>query len=565
LCDKAPSDGILASAMVRMMAAPREQYSFESVGMLQLKGIPAPVEAFAASWEALAPEDDLGAASLPSALRAAPAIPYTGRLEERERLRGCIEAARTGNGRVVLLSGEPGIGKTRLAAHATLEAHGAGFTVCWATAEEDLGAPYGPWIQALSHYVQHAPKEVLARHVDRHGGELTRLVRDALTKRAVEATPPPQTDAETERYRLFRAVADLLASACEHGPVIFVLDDLQWADKETLALLKHVALTTSDRALILLGIYRESDLGRGHPLTALLADLRRAEGVERVALRGLSTIEVGEIMAATAGQPTNAVSRTLAQEVAAETGGNPFFVAEIQRHLVESGAITQDAAGLWRTDSSLAALGLPESVRDVVCRRVERLGEPSGEILTFAAVIGRSFDLELLELLMEGYKEELVDSLEGAVRAFVLVESNERAGRFSFAHGLINQALYAVIGRTRRGRLHRQVAAGLERLTADGPGETLVAGISEAAGSAGGSATILAHHWREAGDLDRAVHYLVAAAERAGQRDSQPETVSLYHQALELIPDDDQARRRDVKMKRAIAYARFTHAVGGDA
>ena len=193
---------------------------------------------------------------------------------------------RDGRRRIVFLSGEPGIGKTRLAAHTALDNHNAGFTVCWGAAAEDLGAPYGPWIQALSHYVEHAPEEVLAAHVERHGGEIARLLRDSLAARVGGVPAPQQADPETGRYLLFEAVAGLLQAACDHGPVLLVLDDLHWADSQTLSLLKHVAAATSDSALLVLGIYRESDLDRGHPLADALADLHRLDGVERRALRG---------------------------------------------------------------------------------------------------------------------------------------------------------------------------------------------------------------------------------------------------------------------------------------
>jgi predicted ATPase len=199
-----------------------------------------------------------------------------------------------------------------------------------------------------------------------------------------------------------------------------------------------------------------------------------------------------------------------------------------------------------------------------VSRRVERLGEPSQQILTMAAVIGHTFDVELLDLLVDADEEELLDTLERGAQASLLVESPERVGRLSFAHALISHALNDALGATRRGRLHRRVAEALEELCSEAPGERLVAELSEAVGSAGGSAATLAYQWREAGNLDRTVHYLLMAAERAGRGGTEAEAVTLYNQALDLIPEDDAGRRRDVQLKRAIAYARFTHAVFGD-
>ena len=565
LCDKAPSDGILASPMVQMMAGRQEGVPFESVGMLELKGIPEPTEAFEVGWEPLGGEEVVGGSVLPTVLRSVPQIVYVGRVEEHERLKACSWDVRDGRRRMVFLSGEPGAGKTRLAAHTALELHNAGFTVCWGAATEDLGAPYGPWTQALSHYVEHAPEEVLAAYVERHGGEITPLVRDWLTKRVAGVPAPQQADPETGRYLLFEAVAGLLEAACDHSPVVLVFDDLHSADSQTLSLLKHVAAETADSALLLLGTYRESDLDRGHPLADVLANLRGVDGVERLALHGLGVDEVAELGAAIAGLEMDGVGLELAHEIVQETDGNPFFVAELLRHLTESGAIVHGSNGRSELQTSIADLGLPHSVREVVCHRVERLGEQVEQILTVAAVAGRTFDIELLELIVEGDEEELLDTLDRALQASVLVESVERVGRFRFTHALINHALYDAVGATRRGRLHRRVAEALGQLCSEEKGERLVAELlKETVGSAGGSAAVLAYHWREAGDSERAVDYLLMAAEEAARGSAEAEEVALYNQALELIPEADADRRREVNLKRAIAYSRFEHSAGGE-
>jgi Predicted ATPase len=472
---------------------------------------------------------------------------------------------RDGQRQMVFLSGEPGVGKTRLAAHTALEAHNAGFTVCWGTAAEDMGAPYGPWIQALSHYVEHAPEAVLAAHVERHGGEITRLLRDSLAKRVAAVPELQQTDPETERYLLFEAVSGLLQAACDHGPVLLVVDDLHWADGDTLSLLKHAAAGTADSALLVLGTYRESDLDRGHPLGGALADLHRLDGVEHRALRGLGVDEVAELVAAATGLEMDDTGLELAGEIAQETDGNPFFVAEMLRHLTESGAISEGPAGRLVLRSSVAELALPHSLRDVVCRRVERLGEQAEKILTVAAVAGHTFDIELLDLVVESDEEAVLDALDQALQASLLVESPTRAGRFSFAHAVISHALHDAVGATRRGRLHRRVAESMEELCSEEPGERLVAGLlEETVGSVGGSGAVLAYHWREAGESERAVDYLLLAAEEAGREMAQAEAVGLYNQALELLPENDADLRRKVDLKRAIAYARYTHAIGGE-
>ncbi len=515
--------------------------------------------------EPLGPEKVVGGFVLPTALRSVPQTPYVGRIEEHERLRASSREVRDGSRRVVLLSGEPGIGKTRLAAHAALEAHDDGFAVCWGAAAEYLSAPYGPWIQALSHYVEHGPEAVLAAHVDRHGGEIARLLRGSLDKRMAGVPMPQQADPETDQYLMFEAVVGLLQAAGEHSPVVLVLDDLHWADIQTLSLLEHVAAGTGNAPLLVLGTYRDSDLDRGHPLRGALADLQRLDGVKRQALHGLGVDEVAELVAATTGLEMNAAGLELAREIAGETDGNPFFVAEILRHLTESGALSQVPDGRWQLWSSIAELGLPHSLREVVCSRIDRLGEQLEQTLTIGAVAGRTFDVELLALLVEAGEEELLDALDMAVQASVLVESPARVGRFSFAHPVINHALYEAAGPARRSWLHRRVAEGLEQLCSEESGERLVAElIEDTVGSAGGSATVLAYQWRKAGDSERAVDYLLMAAEQAGGGSLGAEAVALYNQALELMPEGESDRRREVNLKRAVAYARYTHAIGGE-
>ena len=344
--------------------------------------------------------------------------------------------------------------------------------------------------------------------------------------------PAPQTsDPETERYLLFSAVAGLLQEVAQSVPLCLVLDDLHWADGQSVALLKHVVRTVEHGALQLIATYRDSDLGKDHPLTAVLADLRRVEGVQRISLHGLGADEVAQVMTVVAGYELDEDMLQLAGQIAAETDGNPFFVGEILRGLWESGGLTFDeASGRWNIDSS-AGIALPESVREVIERRVERLGNEALEVLTQAAVIGRVFDLELLESMLEIGESRLLDHLEAAVAASLLDESSERVGQFRFAHALINQTLYEGLGATRRARVHQRVAQALEDLYGEDPGEHL----SE-----------LAVHWRLAAisvDKAKAADYALRAGQRALESLAPAEAVKLFADALELMSDLDSAER----------------------
>ena len=531
LCDQAPSDGVLASAAVRMLAGRAAGVEFESTGMLELKGFPEPVEAFSVSWAPVAEEGDApGGWPLPAVMRSVPRLAFVGRESERAQLEAAVVGARSGTRRAVLVSGEPGIGKSRLAAYAANGAHGVGFAVCWGACNEDVRVPYEPWIEVCDQLVEHARVELLAAHVERHGGEVSRLARN-LARRIHDAPPPQASDPETERFLLFGAVAGLLAEVSASVPICVVLDDFHWADGQSVALLKHVARTAGEAALAVIVTYRDSDLGKDHPLTGVLADLRQLEGVERIALHGLGADEVAQVLASAAGHELDEDGIGLAGEIATETDGNPFFVGEVLRSLLESGRLLYDEdSGRWTVDRS-TALGLPESVREVVERRVDRLAGEARDALTLAAVIGRSFDLELLTQVAETDESRLLDQLEGAVAASLLEESTEQVGRFRFVHALINQTLYEGLGATRRARIHQRVAQALEELYRADPGERLGE---------------LALHWRlatAAVDRPKAADYAARAAQRALDSLAPAEAVRLFGDAVKLLGSGDTVQR----------------------
>jgi class 3 adenylate cyclase len=299
LCDKAPVDGILVSPMTKLLAGRVDGAQFESAGELELKGIPEPMEAFTVVWEPLDPERsgaDVGRWPLPEALRTVPRVAYVGRVTERGRLEHARNEARSGARQVMLLSGEPGIGKTRLASYAALYANSDRFAVCWGACSEDLAAPYGPWIEVCSQLVEHTDRVVLARYVEEFGGEVRRLASN-LARRCPDAPAPQSSDPETERFLLFKGVTELLRMVAGSVPLCVVLDDFHWADGQSVALLKHVAKSVEQGALQILVTYRDSDLTKDHPLTSVLADLRRIEGVERIALTGLGADEVAGMLA----------------------------------------------------------------------------------------------------------------------------------------------------------------------------------------------------------------------------------------------------------------------------
>ncbi len=528
LCAQADGGQIAVSALVRQLGGARHGHTFNSLGDLQLKGMSEPVQAFEVHWEPVLSS----AIALPARLRELPATGYVGRVAERKRLRELWAQVCDGALRVALISGEAGVGKTGLSTQVALQTHAEGSVVLYGRCDEDLGVPYQPWVQALGHLVREAPRLILDGHVERHGGDLARLV-PALGDRVAELPPPRQSDPETERYLLYAAVAGLLEGAAEQEPLLLIIDDLHWADSPTLSLLRHLVTAGASLRVMVIGTYRDTDLSREHPLTALLADLHREQGVERVELTGLESEDVLALMEAAAGQELDEDGRALAAEIAHETAGNPFFAGELLRHLTESGAIVQQDGGRWRLVGDIAHLGLPRSVREVIGRRVERLGPEARTALTAAAVIGRDFDFDMVFRAVDLPEELLLDTLDGAVAASLLRESAEQVGRFRFVHALVEYTLYEDLGRTRRSLLHGKIAKALEEQCGDEPGERLGE---------------LAYHWAEAdasNETAKAMRYARRAAERALQQLAPDEAARWYGQALELYDQDPGGDRSE--------------------
>jgi hypothetical protein len=388
--------------------------------------------------------------------------------------------------------------------------------------EEDLATPYQLFGEALGHYVTHAPQEKLLSHVEAHGSELSRLV-PVLASRIRDLPPSRATDSDTERYLLFAAVVGLFDAMSKDQPVVLVLDDLQWADKGSLLLLRHLAAAEQGIRVLILGTYRDGGLSQAHPLTDTLAALHRVSGVNHIELAGLDDSGVVTLLEAAAGQDLDAAGVNLARALYRETDGNPFFVSEMLRHLAETGAIYRDTTGRWVPKSALDTSALPNSVRVVIAARVGRLGKDAGRVLSAASVIGRDFDLELLALATKTSEDDLLDILDNAA-SVALVREVDHTGRYSFAHALIQHTLYEDLGHNRRARSHRRVAEALEDLCRDRPG----ARVGE-----------LARHWTSATepiDLAKAIGYSKQAGDAALAALAPGDALRYYAQALDLYP-----------------------------
>ena len=401
---------------------------------------------------------------------------FVGRDEPLARLAAALDTARAGERRLALVGGEPGIGKTRLVAELCARAARGGATVLSGRCFEEAIVPYQPFLEALGDAWPHDG-------------------------------PAAADAAGAARWRLFEAVD---AALCAGAPTVLALDDLHWADRGTLLLLGHVMRSERPAALLVVGTYRESELSRTHPLAAVLGDLRREGLYERISLAGLDRAAVAALVRGWLG------SDATAARLHDETGGNPFFLEEVVRHLREAG----DAAGI------------PESVREVLGRRLSRLSDAANRTLAVAAVAGRDFELALLEGLEPLAGIAVLDALEEAVAAQLLREDVDRPGRYGFAHPLVRETVYEELSLTRRVRLHGAVADALERLHGDDP-----ARLAELAG----------HRLAAAAGADPAA--AVDVALRAGRQCmaqlAYEEAAAMAARALEALGDGAGPMRAD--------------------
>lgn len=467
-------------------------------------------------------------APLPPLVARAEPAPMVGREAQLEQLRSAMARAAKGDLCTALISGEAGSGKSRLAAEFAREVHASGADVWAGRCYEDSAAPYGPFVESLRHRLTADALPALSGWT---AGELSRLLPEL--PGSDPAPPTPAGDPEEARYRLFEAVASVIADSSDRAPIVLLLEDLHWADLSTLMMLAHLTRTASSSRIFLLCTARDSEPGPDG-LSTLVGEFAHDRRLVRIPIEGLSEVEVGKLASAWLGEQQPA---GLVAELHVRTGGNPLFVEELLRH-------AQGAPSLG--EGGLLAPGVPLEVREVIGQRVDRLGKPGSEALAFAAVLGHEFDLRELAEASDRETGELVDSLDEALGARLLREVPGGHPRYRFSHELVRETVYRDLSTARRSLLHLRAADAIERLHGDDPKR-----LPE-----------LARHLADAGpagDPERAVRYLLLAAEQAGRGWAAGEAIALYNQALALIPEDDEDRRRDVNLKRAIAYAGFTH------
>jgi class 3 adenylate cyclase/tetratricopeptide (TPR) repeat protein len=536
LRDAAAGGEILAShATIELVGEDLEHLAvITDLGVKQLRGVPrgervhlvqprtVPVAPAGESRSGVAARNPVG--SLPAPLLRASRRTLIGRGVELERMTDRLsETERSAN--IVLVSGEAGVGKTRLVAAVASEAATNGDLVLFGRCDEGLRAPYQPFVEALGTYSDATPADVLATQLGSTGNELRRLL-PGLADRVIRLREPTAAAPETERWLLFDATAHFVEAIAAERQLVLVLDDLQWAEPATLLLLRHLARADLG-GLIIVATARPSGHAEPDAFAETLADLAREHRLETITLGGLSADEVTALVADRLDRPGDQV---FARALHTQTEGNPFFVHELVSHLSELGLLAIGEGG-WPTQEQLEQVGAPAGLRQVLMRRIGQLSEATRGVLLVAGVAGDEFAAADLAAAMGADLDDVIPALEEAASSGLVAETFGRPGVSRFAHALIRHTLYESASALRRARLHWRVAEAI-RASTDPRGR-----LSE-----------LAYHYRrglEAGDPLVAVDWLHEAGDQAVRQVAFEEAIEHYRgalAALDLCPDDPERR-----------------------
>jgi tetratricopeptide (TPR) repeat protein len=473
-----------------------------------------------------------------SAFSLAERTPFVGRETERGAIRAVIDRALTGHGSLIMLWDGPGVGKTRLAMEMSEYGSRVGFRCslgrCYESAEP---FPFLPFVEIIeSNLAQAASRDDFRRRIGENAAELAQIA-PSLRRIFPDIPQPLELPPAQKRRCLLQSFSDALARAARTRPNMYVLEDLHWADESTLALLIYLANRIAQLPVVIVGTYRSGYSEDNPALVRTLEELIRM-GVRPQKLGGLSKDAVAQMLRGLSQRET---PESLLSLIYKESQGYPFFVEEVYRHLVEEGKIF-DATGQFYTDINLDEIDVPENVRLIIGRRLERLGEDEKRALAAAAVIGRSFSFQLLTTISEIDFDELFTVVEKAQRMGIIVSSSEGPEKpFTFSHELVRQTLLAGISAPRRERLHAAVAESIERLH---PGA-----VNQHAGE-------IADHLLKAGsfaDRQRLVHWLTLAGKGALEAAAFEEARHIFQSALSHQGGVEPQERADLLVSLAMA------------
>lgn len=446
---------------------------------------------------------------------------FVGRASELARLTRTLDEVGQGHGQIVMIAGEPGIGKTRTTEHVALEARARRLQVLWGRCKEEAGAPpYWPWQQAINAYLEQHDEATLRAMLGRDASYIAQIAPRVAERCLDLPALPHANDPDQARFQLFDALTAFLKRIAAAGGLVLILDNLHCADAASLRFLEFLGSEISNERIAILGTYRDIELTRQHPMSNTLGELARHSWTYRVKLAGLTLQESAQLVDAMVGSEA---PRELLAAVYGQCEGNPLFLQEMTRYLTQEGLLGAARAG---GASGAVLRRIPEGIKEVIGTRLNRLTRACNDVLSCAAVIGRVFRPDLVARLSETFDAAAcLEALEQA-ESLRIVEAGHEPGTYQFTHALIRETLYEELSAVRRARLHQQAAAALESTGSANEMSTLAA---------------IAHHYCAAlpgGDAGKAIEYARRAAIRADALTAYEESAGLYRLALQAVEVD---------------------------
>jgi len=442
------------------------------------------------------------------------------RVEEMSLLRGAVDKAVRGEGGLVFLYGEPGIGKTRLAreigAYARLRSMQVLSGRCPALFRMDGVPPYILWNEVIKDYLQRCTPQQLYKAIGLYPSEVCRLVPQIKERLGTIPTSPPLSP-EDDRNRLFEGISQLITNISKEAPLLVVLDDLQWTDQSSLLLLHYLARGVQKEPMLLLGTYRHTDIDEKHQLSSVLTELNRERLLQPIRLRRMSLNDTSEMIKQMLEQDD--VPKGFCELLYEKTGGNPFFIEEMVKSLQEEEVIYREE-NRWKIKDA-SRIEFPETVKGVIKTRIGRLDEASQHVLTMASFLGKDFVFEALRGVMGFEEDKLIESTERILKTGLIKERIVRGEEtYSFADAIVRDVVHEEISLLRHKKLHGTIGYALEKVYADR--------IEEHLGE-------LAYHFLEGGYKDKALEYFLKAGEKAEQVYAHEQAFSYLQHAVEIL------------------------------
>jgi class 3 adenylate cyclase/tetratricopeptide (TPR) repeat protein len=528
---KAAGGQIFVPEAVRSAISEIKDISIVDRGLFWLKGFPDRWRLYEVLWG----EQQ---ASPPVVHRAvAEQTSFVGREKERAELRRLLDRASGGRGTLVMMAGEPGVGKTRITEELTTEAYRHGLLTLVGHCYEMEGAPpYIPFVENIESAARIVKAETLRNALGDAAPEAAKLLPQ-LRQRFPEIPQPQQLPPEQERRFLLNSLRDFFERLALDRAILMVIEDLHWADDSTLLLIDHIAQRIHEMPVLIVATYRHTELDIAPSLAKTLEELNRRRLIQELTLKLLSRTDVSNMLQS---KIEEQAPERLTELIYQETEGNPFFVEEILKHLSEEGKVFDDE-GRLRSEIKISEHEVPKGIRSVIGRRLDRVSEECRHVLSAAAIIGRAFDFELLEELVDLDEDAVFNAIDSAERTQLIVAEPKNGNiNFKFYHELIRQTLITDLSSMRRQRIHLRVGEAMENLYADSIEEHIPA---------------VAHHFFQAGnaaDPGKTLHYLTLAGDRALTASAFEDALRLFDNVLTLIPKHDKQTRADLLHKRGL-------------